>query len=220
MWALSSTSSLPARRSGCQLWPEAVPLAIGIDDLYARLMTQATGMGNDGAFAAMIATRSTGGGALPPWLGLERLTCLRLLDYHFPGLGTRTLPLVLKGLAARGPGWRPGPDRRQAERQDLIDLMLAHRAGGSPSEIWMAAVVAAGCMGGDHLWEDLGLSRRPELTELMRRNFPALAARNVRDMKWKRFLYKQLCEAEGIHACRALSCEVCADYHVCFSPDH
>ncbi|MGB7550152.1 MAG: hypothetical protein WBM15_01155, partial [Chromatiaceae bacterium] len=81
-----------------------MPLAIGIDDLYARLMTQATGMGNDEAFAAMIATRGAGGGALPPWLGLERLTCLRLLDYHFPGLGTRTLPLVLKGLATHGPG--------------------------------------------------------------------------------------------------------------------
>jgi len=32
----------------------------------------------------------------------------------------------------------------------------------------------------------------------MRRNFPPLAARNRKDMKWKRFLYKQLCEAEGI----------------------
>ncbi len=84
----------------------------------------------------------------------------------------------------------------------------------------MASVVAAGSMGGNHLWEDLGLRRRPELTELMRRNFPSLAARNVRDMKWKRFLYKQLCEAEGIHACRAPSCEECADYHVCFSSDH
>ena len=82
----------------------------------------------------------------------------------------------------------------------------------------MAHVVAVGCMGQDHLWQDLGLTDRSELNALMRRNFPSLAARNVKDMKWKRFLYKQLCEAEGIYACRAPSCEVCTDYHVCFGP--
>ena len=60
----------------------------------------------------------------------------------------------------------------------------------------------------DHLWQDLGLPARGELTALMRRNFPTLAARNVKDMKWKRFLYKQLCEAEGIYTCRAPSCQV------------
>ena len=83
----------------------------------------------------------------------------------------------------------------------------------------MAHVVAAGCMASDHLWQDLGLWRRADLTALMRRNFPALAARNVKDMKWKRFLYKQLCEAEGIYVCRAPSCEVCSDYHACFGPE-
>ena len=82
----------------------------------------------------------------------------------------------------------------------------------------MAAVVAAGCMGGDHLWEDLGLRRRPELTELMRRNFPALAARNVRDMKWKRFLYKQLWRRG--YPCLPRPVPRCAGYHVCFAPDH
>lgn len=83
----------------------------------------------------------------------------------------------------------------------------------------MAHVIAAGCMASDHLWHDLGLWQRADLTALMRRNFPSLAARNVRDMKWKRFLYKQLCEAEGIYTCRAPSCEVCTDYHACFGPE-
>lgn len=83
----------------------------------------------------------------------------------------------------------------------------------------MAHVVAAGCMAADHLWQDLGLPTRGELTALMRRNFPTLAARNVKDMKWKRFLYKQLCEAEGIYTCRAPSCQVCTDYHACFGPE-
>jgi nitrogen fixation protein NifQ len=97
--------------------------------------------------------------------------------------------------------------------------MLRDRAGESPSEVWMAQALAAGCMGTDHLWQDLGLWSRGDLTGLMRRNFPALARRNVKDMKWKRFLYKQLCEAEGIYTCRSPSCETCTDYHGCFGPE-
>jgi len=71
-----------------------------------------------------------------------------------------------------------------------------------------------------HLWHDLGLWSREDLTALMRRNFPPLAGRNLKDMKWKRFLYKQLCDAEGIVSCRAPSCEICTDYHVCFESEH
>jgi nitrogen fixation protein NifQ len=50
-------------------------------------------------------------------------------------------------------------------------------------------------------------------------NFPHLAAKNDRDMKWKRFLYRQLCEREGIHICPAPSCQVCTDYAKCFAPE-
>ena len=98
-------------------------------------------------------------------------------------------------------------------------LLLSHRAGRDLSEIHMAEIVCTACLGSNHLWEDLGLFNRKELTALMRRNFPTLAARNVKDMKWKKFLYKQLCIMEGIYVCRAPSCEECTDYHVCFSPE-
>ena len=60
---------------------------------------------------------------------------------------------------------------------------------------------------------------RDDLTALMMRNFPALAGQNTRNMKWKKFLYKQLCETEGIYTCRAPSCEVCVDYAQCFGPE-
>jgi nitrogen fixation protein NifQ len=46
-----------------------------------------------------------------------------------------------------------------------------------------------------------------------------LKARNDRDMKWKRFFYKQLCNQEGVYTCRSPSCEVCADYVRCFGPE-
>ncbi len=83
----------------------------------------------------------------------------------------------------------------------------------------MATIVATGCMAHDHLWQDLGLWSREDLTALMMRNFPTLAGQNTRNMKWKKFLYKQLCNAEGIYVCRAPSCEVCADYQACFGPE-
>lgn len=61
----------------------------------------------------------------------------------------------------------------------------------------MSVIVATG-MASDHLWQDLGLWSRQDLSELMARNFPTLAAKANRDMKWKKFLYKQLCE-QGRH---------------------
>lgn len=181
------------------------------DRVFARLMMRAAGDANDAVFACMIATRAAGGGALPAWLGLELADFRALVAYHFPGVSPDVLSATDAGPAV--------PHARRDERDELVQLMLLQRAGQSPSEQWMARVVAAGCMASDHLWQDLGLWSRPELTALMRRNFPALAARNTRDMKWKRFLYKQLCEAEGIYVCRAPSCEICADYHACFGPE-
>jgi nitrogen fixation protein NifQ len=182
--------------------------------IYDRLIARATGAGNAAAFAGMIATRCGGGGALPAWLGLQPAAFGCLLEHIFPG--ARLEPL--EGIDTPGPAG-DAVDRTD-EREELVRLMLMHRAGEDPSEVWMAHVVAAGCMAADHLWQDLGLPARGELTALMRRNFPTLAARNVKDMKWKRFLYKQLCEAEGIYTCRAPSCQVCADYHACFGPEH
>jgi nitrogen fixation protein NifQ len=177
--------------------------------IFAQLAGHAAGGANDEPFACMIASLCSGGGALPDWLGLEPAAFYCLLAHHFPGFRLQRPPCPGRGL----------DPRRRDERQELVELMLLDKAGDSPSEVWMAHIVAAGCMASDHLWQDLGLWRRADLTALMRRNFPALAARNVKDMKWKRFLYKQLCEAEGVYACRAPSCEVCTDYHACFGPE-
>lgn len=177
--------------------------------LFSELASHAAGHSNDHALACMIASLCTGGGALPDWLGLEPPAFACLLRRHFPGVDLGDRPNI----------GRPLHGKRQEERDELVDLMLLDKAGDCPSEVWMAHIIAAGCMASDHLWQDLGLWDRTELTALMRRNFPPLAARNVKDMKWKKFLYKQLCEAEGIYACRAPSCEVCVDYTVCFGPE-
>ena len=205
--------AVPASAMGFETATEQA--GTGIEGVRARLLAHAAGAGNDAAFAAMIATRSQGGGALPVYLGLDSVAFRCLLEYHYPGLPA-AFARTLAGIPMRAPA---GFEQRLEERDELVRLMLLHKAGESPSEVWMAHVVAAGCMASDHLWEDLGLLERPQLSDLMRRNFPTLAALNVKDMKWKRFLYKQLCEAEGIYTCRAPSCEVCTDYQACFGPE-
>lgn len=177
--------------------------------LYGRLMSHAAELPNDDLFAKLISSQALGAGALPLGLGLKPEDFARLLVRHFPHSG----PLLELDQ-------RIWPEAaRLEERQDLLDLLLEHRAGADESERWMAHIVTAACMGGDHLWQDLGLWNRRDLSRLMNDNFPALSAKNVHDMKWKKFLYKQLCQREGVYVCRSPSCEVCADYAHCFGPE-
>lgn len=175
--------------------------------LYAELMAHAAGSPNDELFAQMIASQIDGIGALPPGLGLAEQDFSALLARHFPGV-----ELVIRNQER-------AEDPRAPERDDVLALLLEHRAYRDSSESWMAEIVTAACMASDHLWQDLGLRSRDYLGKLMTQNFPSLAARNVHDMKWKKFIYKQLCEKEGINACRAPSCEYCADYLNCFGPE-
>lgn len=175
--------------------------------LYAELMAHAAGLPNDELFAQMISGQVGGTGALPPGLGLDEKEFTALLARHFPGM---TLRIRCAEHVS---------DPRAPEHDDLLALLLEHRAWKDGSEEWMAAIVTAACMASDHLWQDLGLRSRDWLSRLMIQNFPALAAKNVHDMKWKKFLYKQLCEQEGINACRAPSCEYCTDYLKCFGPE-
>ena len=175
--------------------------------LHGELMAHAAGLPNDELFAQMIASQIAGVGALPPGLGLDEKDFSALLTNHFPGV-----ELVIRCAENIA-------DPRELERDDVLALLLEHRAHKNMSEEWMAEIVTTACMASDHLWQDLGLWSREYLSRLMTQNFPSLAAKNVHDMKWKKFLYKQLCEQEGINACRAPSCEYCADYLKCFGPE-
>jgi nitrogen fixation protein NifQ len=176
--------------------------------VYGELMAHRSGHPNDHGLACIHATWAAGGSILPVGLGLTPIAYARLRHQHFPG--TRI------GLAT---GRRGGVDpTRAAECEHLRTLLLEHRAGRDESEEWMADIFVAGCMGSDHLWQDLGLWSRQDLSALFKHNFPVLVEKNVGDMKWKKFLYKQLCLQEGIYVCRAPSCEMCQDYWKCFGP--
>lgn len=127
-------------------------------------------------------------------------------------------PLIFQPLAAIA--------ARRATRDDEVDdvraLLLdwADPAAGTADEIArVAETVAVACLGDNHLWQDLQLPSRAALSALMVHWFPALVARNRGDMKWKKFLYKQLCERAEIQVCKAPSCAVCADHPLCFGPE-
>lgn len=174
-----------------------------------HLLSEASSQrGNSEPFARMLASQRAGEGAMPVRLGLTRRQFEAMMARHFPGLDP--------ALFAEG----DGPDLERApEREDLRRLFLARPEWASDEHGWVADIVIAGCMGGNHLWQDMGLWSRADLSELLGRNFPELTARNDRDMKWKKFFYKQLCNAEGIHTCRAPSCEVCEDFQNCFGSE-
>ncbi len=109
---------------------------------------------------------------------------------------------------------------RDDEVADVRSLLLEHAdpAAGDAADI--AETVALACLGDNHLWQDLQFGSRAELSALMRHWFPALVAKNHADMKWKKFLYKQLCEREELFVCKAPSCAVCCDRPVCFGPEN
>jgi len=172
-------------------------------------MAHARGQGNDDAMARIYASWVSGEGALPAGWGLSAPEFASLMSYHFPGYDGKVGRQMVES----------ADTARKDEVVDLEVLIKSHRAALSPSEVWMATIVATACLGSDHLWQDLGLWCREDLSRLMQRNFPVLAEKNVHNMKWKKFLYKQLCIAEGVYVCRAPSCEVCADYQHCFGPE-
>ena len=99
------------------------------------------------------------------------------------------------------------------------DLLVRNLTGDNPLSRAVAAIVARRAMQSDHLWEDLGLPDRPALTQLMQRHFAPLATLNEgAGMRWKRFLYRQLCEEEGMPHCTSPTCSTCVDVDRCFEP--
>lgn len=100
-----------------------------------------------------------------------------------------------------------------------MELLLEARREPSETLAWLSHAVASAAMRDNHLWQDMGLPNRALLSRLMAECFPELAARNVGDMKWKKFFYRQLCEREQVPICKSPNCADCIDYKVCFGPE-
>lgn len=146
------------------------------------------------------------GGGLARRLGVGGIPLAVLLWTHIPGHPV----LAPDDYAASD----------ECEEQAWVrDLLLRNLTHDNSLSRTVAAIVARRAMQSDHLWEDLGLPDRAALTKLMQRHFGPLAALNEgAGMRWKRFLYRQLCEEEGMSHCTSPTCSTCVDVDKCFEP--
>lgn len=188
----------------------AAPQTISLRErIYRQLSPAMQATPNKEWLACMLASWCGGQGVLPDYLGLKPEQFSAMLAQFFPDASMPSH--AVSGIQS--------DYSRMLEKDDLIRLLKQHALADTPETDWMVSIIVAGSLGNDHLWQDLGLWSRTQLSAMLTYNFPTLAAKNDKDMKWKKFLYKQLCEAEGIYVCRAPSCEMCIDYPKCFGAE-
>lgn len=149
-----------------------------------------------------------------PIAGVSRAAFARLLASRFPALDP-ALAIALT-LAVPEPAL---PDSGSDEFVDLAELLLESRSVADETSNWLAWAIGTASMAPDHLWQDMGLPSRGLLNRLLAEHFAALHRKNVGDMKWKKFFYRQLCEREQVAICRSPSCATCSDYAHCFGPE-
>lgn len=165
--------------------------------------------------------RNAQSGDLPlfTWtLGLEQDELLRLIKHCFPELGQ---------LEALSPQEYAVLLKTTPEYFFPLCALLQSHARPSTTatttQKWLAHAIAAASMGERHLWQDLGLSTRDELTTVLQTFFPGLHARNTpldktgQTLKWKRFLFKELGEQIGLPHLQPPGCHACRQRPFCFA---
>jgi len=159
-------------------------------------------------FACLLAVAAMEEGTLGECLGLGFDDLKALVERWFPHART----ILFAGCA-------PGAGKEDDEIAMVRDLLLAHCSTPGDDGRWLAAMIARRAMEPNHLWEDLGLRDRSELSRLLLRHFAPLAARNTNNMRWKRFFYRTLCEADGLVMCTTPVCTSCGDFNICFGDE-
>jgi len=182
-----------------------------MSEIYHRLMAS---MGDGDPFDRHVFACILAKGAsqaprpLTEAVGLSRSELARLIAAYFPAA-----MWLLDG--------QPESAGEDAIEEPDLRCLLSDNATvpGANEAAWLAAMVARRSLEPDHLWQDLGLAARSDLSGLLHRHFAPLAARNDRDMKWKKFFYRQMCADEGVSICKSPVCEQCLDFTVCFGPE-
>lgn len=162
----------------------------------------------------MLSSHLSGAGALPPQLGLSHTDFNHMLELAFANAPEG---IQDNSNAEKRALYQTLAELRRDETAELSQLLDRYAESQRFYTKQAVAVIAAACLGSAHLWSDLGLPERPRLSEMIRYYFPELFTLNNRNMRWKRFFYKQLCEQGGDYVCRAPSCEECSSYSECFT---
>lgn len=165
-------------------------------------------------FACLLAVAAGEARDIAAALGLNNDELTDLLHLYFPAISLAALTRLS----------RPATTHQPQSSPDILELLLAHlpqdNHGWNPApSLWLARSLAARAARPGHLWITMGLFARPELTAAIRRHLPALAEANNNGMRWKRFLFKQLCERSGGTLCKTPDCGVCSDYAFCFGEE-
>ena len=158
--------------------------------------------------ASILAVAAMESGTVAERAGLAGIDLASLMMRWFP--------------AACGMGVAWHAQQAAPEDEEIVmvrDLLLAQRSSEGDAGRWLAAMIARRSMEPNHLWEDLGLRDRSELTRLLARHFGPLAVRNTRNMRWKRFFYRSLCEDDGLVMCTTPVCTNCNDFDLCFGDE-
>jgi nitrogen fixation protein NifQ len=158
--------------------------------------------------AVAIAQADEEGLPLAATSGLDAAALGALATGLFPDLSAELAEMA--GAAAPAPG---------PEEQSVVDILLLYASGRLDFVRPLALMIARRCQEPRHLWQDLGLRDRTELSQLMQRHFPRLKTRNSGDMKWKKFLYRMVCGSEGFVLCPAPVCSDCDDFASCFGSE-
>lgn len=158
--------------------------------------------------ATALAEAAEQGLSISETTGLHPDQIASLFDRHFPLVSRSLIDFTLL------------ESPHVEEEEGLLRQLLAeHRASTGQISHWLVQLIARRAMQADHLWQDLGLNNRGELNRLLARHFPLLHAGNTSNMKWKKYFYRKLCEAEGFSLCTAPSCSECDDFQVCFGTE-
>ena len=162
-------------------------------------------------FGALVAAR-----ARRDELGLLGLSHLQLA-----GLLTRQFPhLPVADVAALAPTAAMAvlPSTHAAFVATLHTQLMndANPAADRDDAGCLASIIAHACLRPDHLWRDLGLDGRGAVSAMLDRYFPALAARNIAHLRWKKFLAQEVAASLDVPPGPAPGCPGCEDFRFCF----
>ncbi len=217
----SLQSGVPASASGCgtgegwgegAFYPDRRPLLP--EDVYRNLM-EARAPGCD-AFDAHVTASIL---AIASSEAAERAQP----QTAAAGLSAGQFGELIQEFFPKAAAWRLFEVSESVERSDdeacLLDLLERCTTSREPLEAKLVCMIARRAQRPNHLWQDLGLNNRAELSQLMTRHFKPLALRNTGDMKWKKFLYRLICADASYTLCTAPSCAECDDFDACFGEE-
>lgn len=184
------------------------------DPLYIALMNTSTPAHitaeDRHLFACLLSIAARSPVLITEALGLPEGEIDGLLQRFFPGFDRFALDDYSLPATAEPP----------VQNRELLAILRSHLPQEeAETALWLVPALCARAAQPGHLWSAMGLFARSELSAAIRRHLPSLAAANSQNMRWKRYLFKQLCELNGGVMCKAPNCGVCSDYAFCFAED-